>query len=33
MFVFMQDAAQTITPTDVEACDCVWIGDRLRQRM
>jgi len=33
MFVFMKDAAQTITPTDVEACDRVWFGDRLGQRM
>ena len=33
MFVFAKDAAQTVTSTDVEACDRVWIGDRIRQRI
>jgi len=32
MFVLMEDAAESITPPDVEACDRVWIGDRLGQR-
>jgi hypothetical protein len=27
----MKDAAQTMTPTDVETGDRVWIGDRIRQ--
>jgi hypothetical protein len=29
MFVLMEDAAQTITPTDVETGDRVRIGDRF----
>jgi hypothetical protein len=29
----VEDAAQTIMPVDIEACDRVWNGDRLRQRM
>jgi hypothetical protein len=33
MFVIVEDAAQTIMPMDIEACDRVWNGDRLRQRM
>ncbi len=33
MFVLMEDTAQTITSTDVETRNRVWIGDRLRQRM
>jgi hypothetical protein len=32
-FVLVEDAAETITSTDVEARDRVRIGDRLRQRM
>jgi hypothetical protein len=27
MFVLVEDAAETITPTDVETGDRVWIGD------
>jgi hypothetical protein len=29
MFVLIKDAAETITPTDVEACDRVWFADRF----
>jgi hypothetical protein len=31
MFVLVEDAAEAITPADVEACDRVWIGDGVRQ--
>jgi len=33
MLVLVEDAAETITPTDVESYDRGWIGDRLGQRM
>ena len=29
MFVLVEDAAETITPTDVESYDRGWIGDRV----
>jgi hypothetical protein len=33
VFVFVQDAAQALTPADVEVRDLVWIRERFGQWM
>jgi hypothetical protein len=31
MFVFMQDATETVVSADVKVCDLVQVGDRFGQ--